>query len=141
VHYWKPSFAFPQGGADTCAEKAVRPLPEKLPMLYCVGEAYSSIQGWVEGALQTTEVGLQYALTDLGTSLAGRPRETQMARRKPGTETLTIAGRTVDVTRWKHRHPGSRQLIEKYIGKDITEVFKAVGHSEDAWRTVFHLAV
>ena len=140
VHYWKPSFAFPQRGSDACVQKAVRPLPEKLPMLYCVGEAYSSVQGWTEGALQTTEVVLQCVLRDLGASVAERPRETKMARTKSGTETLRIAGRTVDVTRWKHSHPGSRQLIEKYIGKDITDVFNAVGHSDDAWRVIFHLS-
>lgn len=136
VHFWKPSFAFPKH-VMTCVKKAVRPHGKNLPRLYCIGEAYSSVQGWTEGALQTAEMAIKFLVQDLKEKhfSAKRPDMTQ-------NSCLIIEGREVDVSLWKHRHPGSLQLIEKYENHkgDLQDLFQAVGHSEDAWRTVFHLS-
>ena len=140
VHYWKPSFAFPQNPIN-CVKKAVYPHPHALPRLYCVGEAYSSVQGWIEGALQTSEIALQYIQRDMA------PRaESKTVKRPPrlAAVRMNIGGRSMDVRLWKHRHPGSRQLIEKYASDkvdDATDMFESVGHSEGAWRILFHLSV
>jgi monoamine oxidase len=43
--------------SESLMPKITRPLPD-LPVYVC-GEAYSRVQGWVEGALQTAELMLQ----------------------------------------------------------------------------------
>ena len=135
VHFWKPCFAFPKD-TRTAVRKAVRPHPTHLPRLYCIGEAYSSVHGWTEGALQTVELCMQHIQKDL----AHGPPKTQRNTSTP--DTLCIEQRQIDVSAWKHRHPGSRAIIERFIkvNNDITEVFESVGHSEDAWNVIFHLS-
>lgn len=136
VHFWKPCFAFPKD-TRVAVRKAVRPHPSHLPRLYCIGEAYSSVHGWMEGALQTVEVCMQYLKKDLASEPTHTPCIDTSAQ-----DTLYIEHRCVDVSAWKHRHPGSKAIIERFIKvkTDITEVFESVGHSEDAWKVIFHLS-
>lgn len=138
VHFWKPSFGFPKN-VSTCVRKAVQPHPKCLPNVYCIGEAYSGIQGWNEGALQTVDIAIEQLKTDVKELSVQKRRGLQ--RKK--IDTMNIEGRDIDVSTWKHRHPGSRKLIEtnlKFSGKDITELFRSVGHSDDAWKVLFHLS-
>src|SRR5262249_10028122 len=51
-HSWKPGFIYPE-----IIKRMRRPI-ESQPVHIC-GEAYSNQHGWVEGALQTTEVMLE----------------------------------------------------------------------------------
>lgn len=53
VHFWNVGY-----NSLDCIPRVVKPL-EGVPV-YIVGEAYSKTQGWVEGALETSELMLQH---------------------------------------------------------------------------------
>ena len=53
-HYWVPTFGFKS--AKEHAKRCIEPHPVQCPQLYWVGEAFSTHQGWVEGALETAEM-------------------------------------------------------------------------------------
>ena len=44
---------------------------------------------------------------------------------------IVLFGNVYDITGWISIHPGG-EVIMKGIGKDATEMFKGVGHREDA---------
>ena len=44
---------------------------------------------------------------------------------------LVINNKVYNVTKWIDKHPGG-MIIMKGVGKDATEMFKAVGHSNNA---------
>ena len=103
------------------------PHPNRLPGLYWVGEAFSSIQGRIEGALETAEM-----------ACAAARRPLRRWRSRPGKGELLVEGRVIDVRAFSKVHPGSRQAIEKYMGKDATKVFKHI-HPNYVWAIVFGL--
>jgi hypothetical protein len=60
---------------------------------------------------------------------------TNLAIARPANEnlTVTIRDRDYDVGKWKYTHPGGHQILEKYRGKDATDVFDAM-HGEEAYQ-------
>lgn len=54
---------------------------------------------------------------------------------------LSLYNREVDVSSFFERHPGGRSILRKYIenGKDCTEAFERVGHSEHAFKLMKNL--
>ena len=82
-HYWVPTFGFKS--AKEHAKRCIEPHPVQCPQLYWVGEAFSTHQGWVEGALETAEMCLsrmqqssanvhRISLEDVTAAIEGRPR-------------------------------------------------------------------
>ncbi|KAM0686300.1 Cytochrome b5 [Conglomerata obtusa] len=45
---------------------------------------------------------------------------------------IVIKNKVYDVASFKERHPGGSQMIEDWMGKDATQVFLNVGHTEHA---------
>jgi len=45
---------------------------------------------------------------------------------------VVINGRIYDVTDWQHDHPGGGRVLLKNGGKDVSKLFRDVGHSPDA---------
>ncbi|KAJ2784694.1 hypothetical protein H4R18_000985 [Coemansia javaensis] len=45
---------------------------------------------------------------------------------------IVINGRVYDVTRFLEEHPGGEEVILEYAGRDATEAFEDIGHSDDA---------
>jgi len=45
---------------------------------------------------------------------------------------VSFEGKARDVSAFVARHPGGEQVLRGYAGRDITEIFKDVGHSERA---------
>ena len=45
---------------------------------------------------------------------------------------LTIRRRVYDVTEWLNFHPGGRDILISVAGRDATEHFNEIGHSEYA---------
>ena len=128
VHYWVPVYKTP---TKDLVERAIEPHPVALPRFYVAGEAFSGTQGWCEGALQTAKAALnRQTLARRGINLAFPPRP---------QEYVIYQGRIVDVREWMDVHPGSKAVIEKFIGKDMTSVFRLVDHSTNAYATLFGL--
>jgi hypothetical protein len=55
VHFWNPGYK-----SWEVLEQMTQPIPDLKA--FVVGEAYSTNQTWVEGALQTSEIFLQHRL-------------------------------------------------------------------------------
>ena len=117
--------AYPRGPAPAfdlarAVRFAVEPNPVDLPRLYLAGEAFSSHQAWMEGALETAEEALaRYAR-------GGGPRA--------ATETETrVDGYPVDVSAWAEAHPGGRGALVNHVGEDLGVYLRHVGHSDEAW--------
>ena len=102
--------------------ECVIPHPVSLPNLVCVGESFSLIQGWAEGALQTCEIALDYLLR-------GKTPFKQFKRAPKNT--VVYDGRVIDVKDWFSRHPGGKQAIKNHLqDKDIEPVFSMIhGHA------------
>mmetsp|Transcript_12538 Transcript_12538/g.15565 ORF Transcript_12538/g.15565 Transcript_12538/m.15565 type:complete len:99 (+) Transcript_12538:436-732(+) len=45
---------------------------------------------------------------------------------------IVIYGKVFDVTEWQHDHPGGDLILLENGGKDVSELFRSVGHSPDA---------
>ncbi len=45
---------------------------------------------------------------------------------------VIVDGRVYDLTEWANFHPGSRDVLVMHAGRDATEYFNEVGHSEYA---------
>ena len=125
VHYWVPVYKTP---TQDLVERAVEPHPVALPKFYVAGEAFSGTQGWCEGALQTAKAALDR-----------RGSTPVLQSRLPQGQYVSYQGRIVDVCEWMEVHPGSKAVIEKFLGKDMTSVFRLVDHSKHAYATVFGL--
>lgn len=124
-HVWRPVVGFDLARAVLAA---VKPNPERLPGVYVAGEAFSSHQAWMEGALETAELALA--------SFDGRisPRCAV-----PTDEWVRVEGHFVDVREWMGRHPGGVGPLQNHLGEDVTDLMSHVGHSDHAWATVHSL--
>lgn len=124
-HVWKPVFNF---NLDRAVRMAVQPNPLRLPNAYVAGEAFSSYQAWMEGALQTVELALA--------AFDGR-----LSRRTcvPTADWVIVEGRVIDVREWMGRHPGGTMPLRNHIGEDVTHLMAHIGHSEQAWAVVHSL--
>ena len=45
---------------------------------------------------------------------------------------IVIYGRVYDVTVWKDEHPGGDDILVDNAGRDVSDIFRQVGHSPDA---------
>ena len=110
---------------------AIRPSP-LLPSLYLAGEAFSSYQAWIEGALETAEMALAAFEKD---------RESPVSFPTGSATTVVIEGFEIDVSKWFEVHPGGRHAIENHLGEDVGELMKHIGHSAHAWAVVHSLKI
>jgi hypothetical protein len=113
-------------------ENAVEPHPTRLPGLYWVGEAFSGTQGWIEGALETVEI-LARKCDSPGRGSGGE------GRWNPSREHIIFQDRRIKVTGWADKHPGSKGAIDKYLGKDVTEVITHLSHPPYALALMYHM--
>lgn len=128
THTWRPN---PFLCLTHAVSNAVTPNPRHLPNVYWCAGAFSSHQGRLEGALETSELGVD-AFTRASPALPRRP---------PSSTELSIEGRVLDVEAWCERHPGGRRALLDMVGKDATDDFYHVSHGPTAWSTVFALQV
>ena len=124
-HAWRP---VPHFDLARAVRTAVRPNPHALPRVFLAGEAFSSHQAWMEGALETAELAV-------GALLARAPPRPHLAP----TEHVTVEGWTLDVAEWMRVHPGGEAALRNHLGEDVTALMHHVGHSEHAWAVVHSL--
>jgi len=126
-HTWVPTSGFE---LDRCVRNAVTPNAARLPGLFLCGEAFSSHQAWMEGALETAELALK----------AFDAPPSKREKRKKGEAVMD--GRILDVSKWKEVHPGGEGAIRNHEGDDdIAALFEHINHSDLAWATAFGLQV
>jgi cytochrome b involved in lipid metabolism len=54
---------------------------------------------------------------------------------------MLFDGRILDVKKWKEVHPGSKELIEKHLGEDISKRFRFIKHSDLSWAALYSLQI
>lgn len=115
-HLWRPAPGFDMRRA---VRHAVQPNPKSCPNLFFAGEAFSSHQAWMEGAVETAEMVLETIVH--GGDSPALDNETR------------IDGRPVDVRAWSQSHPGGARALENHAGEDLGVYMRHVGHSDQAW--------
>jgi len=125
THYWKPGF-----DPEKTQLLSFKPLLKRN--WHIIGEAFSMHQGWMEGALENAALFFKkYSSNKL--QMKDKVYTLQeVARHNQLHDAWTpVHGNVYDVTNWIHIHPGG-DVIKYGIGKDATDMFKSVGHQEDA---------
>ncbi len=107
VHYWLPNRKMK---ATELRDRSIVPHWKKLPHLYWVGEAISTHQGWMEGALETVDL----VMLEMNKIRVCHPLP---------KEYVIYDGRILDVGKWKHVHPGSKETIQNHLFQDITNLW------------------
>lgn len=131
IHYWKPAYKF---DIIKSSYNSTYPHPVNLPNLFWCGEAFSTIQGWIEGALETSDIVLNKFDSILNNINIFRP-----IKIKKKDEYMIIDNRYIDVKKWKHVHPGSYMAIKSHLYEDISLLFRQVRHSSDSWAIINNL--
>ena len=136
VHVWNPSYGLDVAlkSAQACIVPHVA-----LPRFFLCGEAFSTIQGWGEGALETSAL----VVAEMARILQGGlgvprglfpgPRDTE--------KTLVYDGRLLEVGAWAKVHPGSKGAITAHLGQDVTELWNSIMHPRYALGIIFALQV
>lgn len=128
-HVWTPSFGFNLHKA-VCS--SIMPNAKHLPNVYWCGEAFSSHQGWMEGALETAEMAV---------AVFTRQSSYHYPRRALHGDEIAIEGRILDVASWAHVHPGGSHFINECKGGNATDHFYQIYHGTHAWSVVHALQV
>lgn len=123
THYYLPTY-----NINDVYNKILNPCEN----IYIMGECYSHHQGWMEGALETAD--------DVLKILNKRPKIKleKIIKRKEFKEKGLINNWTIynhyvyDLTDFINNHPGG-EVIKYALGKDMTNIFNGVGHSNQAY--------
>lgn len=59
-------------------------------------------------------------------------RESEVTGKKDKSTWLIIHDNVYDVTKFLEEHPGGEEVLLEQAGRDATEAFEDVGHSNDA---------
>jgi len=141
VHMWRPAPSF---DADRASRASVVPLAHLgVDSLTWTGEAFSTVQAWIEGALQQAERALHASTAALHRSGSRRPgrgiaRAAAAAPPVPA-DCVRVYGYDVPVAEFARTHPGGAEALAPYVGTDATEVFQHIGHSDTALAFVYAL--
>lgn len=117
-HQWLPVPSFDMRRA---VYNAIEPNPSVLPRLFIAGEAFSSHQAWMEGALETAELALVRYHGSGGGVFPASDSDTR------------IDGCPIDVSRWCKSHPGGESALLNHTGEDMGVYMRHIGHSDGAW--------
>jgi monoamine oxidase len=131
-HHWPVGYhawrTVPDFDLQKSVNLSIEPSPRLLPNVYIAGEAFSSHQAWMEGALETADLALE------------RFHNPKPLRALRETDT-TVDGCVVNVTKWMHVHPGGKGAISNYKGQDLSGLLSHIGHSTHAWAVAHSLKV
>jgi Cytochrome b5-like Heme/Steroid binding domain len=134
VHIWAP-------GCHPQEEILFWTKPQEDRPLYMANEAFSSVHGWCEGALESVERALLHYRRDVRREKKGGEQKAEISLdevKKHHTEKdawIAIEGNVYNITKWIPLHPGG-PIIMKYMGTDATKAFHAVGHPAGTLETI-----
>ena len=131
-NYWNPATHFYNPGFDPEKMQEISFKPLEKREWYIIGEAFSLRQGWIEGALENTELfHKKYVSGKFGVNEKKFSMSEVKKHNKDDDAWIVLFGNVYDITDWIKIHPGG-DVIKYGIGKDATEMFLGVGHQEDA---------
>jgi len=123
VHRWHIEAHLNGKTKEDLQEQAVYPQPVRLPRLHLVGEAFSSQQGWTEGALLTSLSAVDYILNDKTTSKSKFAQPLPLPEPTKGGANMIYRGIVADVSEWGSRHPGGFGPIMGHGNEVVDEIF------------------
>jgi cytochrome b involved in lipid metabolism len=123
THYYRPNFIPKRTQAIS-----FKPTQNNI---HIIGERFSLVQGWIEGALQNArEFYARYLRGDFRKESVYKMSEVRR-HNTLADAWIVLYGNVYNITDWVKIHPGG-EVIKYGLGKDATEIFKTVGHKEDA---------
>lgn len=128
-HAWRPSPGFAEAKAVAAC---VMPNAKHLPNVFWCGEAFSSHQGWIEGALETAELAVR---------VFTKKTPYVYPRRALQPDEFVIEGRVIDAYAWANLHPGGAEAIRSVSGSNATDLFYHMRHGPGAWSVIHALQV
>ena len=127
VHIWLPNMS----SARCMSASAIHPC-HSLPGLFICGEAFSLVQGWQEGAMQTALTAARMASQK---DSINPPLATIIPQKY-----VIYKGQRIDVSKWMHVHPGGARAIQNHLFEDVTSLFDFI-HLQYAHSVLFSLSV
>ena len=123
-HMWVP---VPEFDFEKAVGGSIEPNRIHLPDFYWAGECFSSHQGWAEGALETADMVLKCYFRNW--------HYFPIYKKVPSIikEWMVLDNFILDVSKWKHVHPGSEKAITKHLSEDISKLFRYIKHTELSW--------
>ena len=106
--------------------KTITPHMTKLPKVYIAGEAFSVTQGWIEGALETSE----WVLKKMQESYKASPLPEKY---------IIYDDRVINLRGWMSRHPGTPFPLRNHMHQDVTKLMSTMNHPLYAYGILFHL--
>lgn len=134
VHHWKPSFEFDE---EKSVNKSIYPDPINLPNCFYIGEAFSSIQGWIEGALETTNKAFNIFNSIKESNYIFKSILLKQIPIK--YEYVIVDNRVINILKWKQVHPGSKKAIDNHLFEDISLLFRHIPHTHNSWNILYNL--
>ena len=137
-NYWKDATYFwnPNFNSKRVSQTMLQPYASKN--LHFIGSAYSEVQGWTEGAIQTAFQCHALIFKNPREELEALPSYTldEVALHdRPSDGWIALFGHVYDVTPWIPIHPGG-SVIEYGLGKDATPMFLQINHSMNAYQAL-----
>jgi Cytochrome b5-like Heme/Steroid binding domain/Flavin containing amine oxidoreductase len=125
VHRWQVEAHVNGKSKQELSLQAITPNPIRLPGLYLVGEAYSSEQGWTEGAVITaTQVAELIGQRTL--DVAHVSGISKYCKPCPVDSTsMVYRDLVLDASQWADIHPGGASPINWMKGHDVTNMFES----------------
>ena len=135
-HFWEHAYhrwrSVPGFNLEMAVRNRIHPHPIRLPNLFWVGEAFSSYQAWIEGALETAELAVKACIS----------RRISMCIRNASKDEMVLDNRILgNLREWARVHPGSEKAILSHLGEDISHLFRHINHSDHAWATLLAMQV
>ena len=131
IHYWIPNYQF---DINNLSNKSIYPNPVNLPKIFYAGEAFSTEQGWMEGALQTSIKALKIYQQFSKNKIIFKP-----LKNIENFEYVIFENRVLDVKTWKEVHPGSTGAIKNHMKEEIDFLFKQIQHPDYAYAIMYPL--
>jgi len=140
-NYWNPGTYYYLPGFEPKQTQNISFKPLINKEWHIIGEAYSLQQGWMEGALQNADLFYKkFIKNELDPNLIKYSLSEVKKHNKIDDAWIVLFGNVYNVTKWIPIHPGG-EVIKYGIGKDATEMFKGVGHREDAMEFMNHYKI
>ena len=111
------------------SSQIIQQIVQPFDNIFICGECYSGIQGWIEGALDSS-----IQVIDLIKNNSKKDEKEYTMAEVAASDSLTVIdGNVYNLLKnnWIDRHPGG-EIIKKAIGKDATAMFTYINHPKYA---------
>ena len=129
VHVWKPN-----ADSDRVMDSLISGSYPALQGIHVCGEAYSHRQGWIEGALETADMVVQWMRKRHGAirtyTLAEIARSVHPTS---SVKLIVVGGNVYDIKDWIPKHPGGKVILSAVGLPDATQLFHFINHPQYAY--------